>query len=187
MKNAALLITFAFVFHFTGCSRSTSPTEQPKSSASSATNSPAPMPQLAAGECGAPDGSRGFVRLNASDLTGAYQRCSFELSNEKVAAIQAKQVGDKESSMIVLSLIKTGTVACEKDSPVAVNYRAQNPPRALYVASAGKLGKCEITNTAIDAKHWAGKLTATLVPGGQDQGKKSKPIRFQLEWDIRKQ
>ena len=88
--------------------------------------------------------------------------------------------------MIVLSLIKPGTVACEKDSPVAVNYRAQSPPRALYVASGGKLGKCEITNTAIDAKHWTGRVTATLVPGGENQGKKAKPIRFQVEWDIRK-
>ena len=95
-------------------------------------------------------------------------------------------MGDKESFMIVLSLIKPGTVACEKDSPVAVNYRAQSPPRALYVASGGKLGKCEITNTAIDAKHWTGRVTATLVPGGENQGKKAKPIRFQVEWDIRK-
>jgi hypothetical protein len=187
MKNAGFLITFACILHLTGCSRPTSaPAEQPKSNAPSPRTSPAPMPQLAPGECGAPDGSRGFVRINASDLTGTYQRCSFELSNDKIAAMEAKQVGDKESSMIVLSLIKTGTVPCEKDSPGAVNYRAQSPPRALYVASGGKLGKCEITNTAIDAKHWAGKVTATLVPGGQDQGKKSRPIRFQVEWDIRK-
>jgi hypothetical protein len=187
MKNALSLILLASVMQLAACSRPTSSAApQPKSSAPVQPSPAAAMPQLSAGECGAPDGARGFVRIRSGDLSGAYQRCSFELSNGGVAAMEAKQVGDKESSIIVLSLTKTGAVRCEKDSPVAVNYRAQNPARALYVANAGRFGKCEISNNALDAKHWAGKLTATLVPGGQDRGKTTKPIQIQAEWDIRK-
>jgi len=186
MKNAILLIMLACVMQFAACSRP-SPSSQNSQSNTPAQPSPAPAaPQLAAGECGAPDRSRGFVRIKSSDLSGAYQRCSFELSSDGVAAIEAKQIADKESSIIVLSFAKTGQIRCEKDSPVAVNYRAQNPARALYVANAGKFGKCEITNSVVDAKHWAGKVTATLVPGGQDTGKSYKPIQMQAEWDIRK-
>ena len=142
------------------------------------------MPKLAPGECGAPNGARGFLRITSADLTGAYERCGFDIEG-KVAALQGRQVADKESSVIVLSLTQTGRVRCQKDSPVAVNYRAQNPA-SLFVANTDKLGKCEITNTVLDAKHWAGKLSATVVPGGKDKGKNYKPIQMRLEWDIRK-
>jgi hypothetical protein len=187
MKTAVLQVLIPGVLLLTACNRpSGNPPSQAQSSAPAQASTQAAMPQLSAGECGAPDGARGFVRIRSGDLSGAYQRCSFELSNGGVAAMEAKQVGDKESSIIVLSLTKAGAVRCEKDSPVAVNYRAQNPARALYVANAGRFGKCEISNNALDPKHWAGKLTATLVPGGQDRGKTYKPIQIQAEWDIRK-
>ena len=187
MKNVLFLLVLTCLIFLTACNRpSSTPQAQTQSSGSTQASPPPAVPRLAEGECGAPDGARGFVRITSTDLTGAYQRCSFDLSTGGAAALEAKQVGDKESSIIVLSLNRAGAIRCEKDSPVAVNYRAQNPSRVLYVASAGKFGKCEINNSTIDAKHWAGKATATLVPGGQDSGKKYKPIQIQAEWDIRK-
>ena len=143
------------------------------------------MPKLSPSECGAPDGARGYVRITSFDLSGAYERCSFDLSGA-VGAVEGKQVAGKDSSLIVLSLTRTGTIHCEKDSPIAVNYRAQNPPGALFVANTDKFGKCEITNIILDAKRWAGKLSATLVPGGKDKGKNYKSIQVQAQWDIRK-
>src|SRR5436305_1848406 len=175
MKNSTSLI-LVFFLSVTACNRPSSSPPSAQSSAPGQSSSPGAMPKLAEGQCGAPDGARGFVRISSADLSGAYQRCSFEFSDGGVGAMEARQVGDKESSIIVLSFTKTGTVRCEKDSPVAVNYRAQNPSRALYVANAGKFGQCEITNSSLDPKHWAGKLNATLVPGGQDTGKNYKPI-----------
>jgi hypothetical protein len=179
------LLALASTLFIPGCNRPSAPPAQPAQNAAPAQPSPAPaMPKLAAGECGAPNGARGFLRITSPDLTGAYERCSFDLQG-KVGAVQGRQVGEKDSSIIILSLTRTGTVRCEKDSPVAVNYRAQNPA-SLYVAHTDKLGKCEITNTVLDAKHWAGKLSATLVPGGRDTGKNLKPIHMQVEWDISK-
>jgi len=143
------------------------------------------MPKLAPGECGAPDGTRGFIRISSPDLSGAYEGCRFDLSGA-VGAVEGKQIGGKDSSLIVLSFTRTGTIRCEKGSPVAVNYRAQNPADALFVANTDKLGKCEISNTIVDPNRWVGKVTATVVPGGKDKGKNYKPIQIQAEWDIRK-
>ena len=186
MRNAIFLIMLAGIIQLAACNRSNSSSAPEQKSSVPAQPSPAPaMPQLPAGECGAPDGARGFVRINSSDLSGAYERCSFDLSGG-VGAVEGKQVAGKDSSLIALSFMRTGTVRCQKDSPVAVNYRAQNPDGALFVANTDKLGKCEITNTVLDAKHWAGKLKATLVPGGKDKEKNYKPIQMQAEWDIRK-
>src|SRR5262249_31615233 len=138
MKNASFLIIFTCMLSVSACNRpSSTPQAQTQSSGSTQASPPPAVPRLAEGECGAPDGARGFVRITSTDLTGAYQRCSFDLSTGGAAALEAKQVGDKESSIIVLSLNRAGAIRCEKDSPVAVNYRAQNPSRVLYVASAG--------------------------------------------------
>lgn len=181
-----LLFVLACALLVPGCNRpSSSPGQPAQSGAPAQPNSAAVLPKLAAGECGAPDGARGFIRISSSDLSGAYERCSFDLSGA-VGAVEGKQIGGKDSSLIVLSFTRTGTVRCEKGSPIAVNYRAQNPADALFVASSDKFGKCEISNTIVDPKRWTGKLTATLVPGGKDQGKNYKPIQMQAEWDIRK-
>src|SRR5690349_19183763 len=179
------LLALASALFMPACNRPSAPPAQSAQNTAPAQPSPAPaMPKLAPGECGAPNGARGFLRITSADLTGAYERCGFDIEG-KVAALQGRQVADKESSVIVLSLTRTGSVRCQKDSPVAVNYRAQNPA-SLFVANTDKLGKCEITNTVLDAKHWAGKLSATVVPGGKDKGKNYKPIQMRLEWDIRK-
>ncbi len=184
MKIPSFLLALSLAL-LAGCGRSSN-NNAPAASKPPAQSS-TPMLHLAPGECGDPDGTHGYVRIKSSDASGLFENCSFGISSNGLTALKAQSSGGKQNSAILLTKAKPGTERCHDDAPTAVNYRAVNPAGVLYIAHGANMGKCEIKTAAIDAKHWKGSATATLVPGGKDQhNPAAKPIELQVEWDLHK-
>ncbi|HEX6467146.1 MAG TPA: hypothetical protein VFZ99_07570 [Terriglobales bacterium] len=186
MKSLSLILASCLAL-LTACGRSNPKNAAtPAPSESAAAKPAAPMPKLGPGECGDPDGSHGYVRIKSSDASGPLQNCSFQTSSNGLIALKATNTAGKQNAIILLAILKSGTQQCHDKVPTAVNYRASNPPRVLYVAGA-KLGECEIKSTAVDAKQWKGTATAKMVPGGKDQhNTAAKPLSVQVEWALNK-